>query len=75
MENKCIRIDLDELRGLKVKTQDIYSQRINKITHSREDVFYDEDDREWANGWSREDVDSELADAFDDDLDALWNID
>ena len=75
LENKCIRIDLDELRGLKVKTQDISSQRINKITHSRDDVFYDEDYREWSGGWSREDVDSELADAFDDDLDALWNID
>lgn len=26
-------------------------------------------------GWSREDVESGLADAFEGDLDAYWNID
>lgn len=39
-----------------------------------EDSSYD-DCRDYYDGWSREDVESGLADAFEGDLDAYWNID
>lgn len=78
----CAIIELDKKIGVSKKLYeknnnktDIYHEDDKSIEYYDYDDFYPDEYMAWSDGWSKEDMESGLAEALDCEIEAYWNID